>query len=154
MRPKRECLFRDWQGLCFVCYAALSMAAAASSGPGWLPTVGPTPLRFAPALRPRPNRLALPVVATVPEPAPVVSQAPKPPPAPVVLAPLVMSPRSDTKPAPPPVESGQPDPVVSPQMLLKYFTNPANNAAPAPPDAAPPRAAEAPPSRATYETSP
>jgi hypothetical protein len=58
--------------------------------------------------------------------------------------------------AQPPVESSPPEPVVSPQMLLKYFTKSTNSMAPAasPIDFNPPKSVEAPPSRATYETSP
>jgi hypothetical protein len=152
----KQCLFRDWQGLSFVLFAALSVAAAASPGPGWLPLAGPTPLRFSPAPRPRDNRFVLPVPVPAPEPAPVVSQANKAPPASSAPEPPASIPRAGNGMAQPPVESSPPDAVVSPQMLLKYFTKSTNSAVPvaAPLDFTPPKAAGAPPSRATYETGP
>jgi hypothetical protein len=150
----KQCLFRDWQGLSIVLFAAVSVVATASSGPGWLPLVGPTPLRFSPAPRPCTNQFVFPVPVPAPEPAPVVSQADKAPPAssaPELPAAIL---RANNGVAQPPVESSPPDAVVSPQMLLKYFTPSTNSTAAAPLDFTPPKAAGAPPSRATYETGP
>jgi hypothetical protein len=152
----KQCLFRNWQGLSFVLIAALSVAAAASPDPGWLPRVGPVPLRFSPALRPRANQFVLPAPAPAPEPAPIVSQAEKAPPASSAPKPPAVIPRADNGMAQPPVESAPPDAVVSPQMFLKYFTKSTNSPAPAvtPLDFTPPKAAGPPPGRATDSTGP
>jgi hypothetical protein len=152
----KQCLFRDWQGLSFALFAALSLAAAASSGPGWLPRVGPTPLRFSPAPRPCAKQFVLPVPVPAPEPAPVVSKADKAPPASSAPEPPAVILQAGNSMAQPPVESSPPEAVVSPQMLLKYFTKSTNGAAStaAPLDFTPSKAAGAPPSRATYETGP
>jgi hypothetical protein len=152
----KQCLFRDWQGLPFVLFAVLSVAAAASPGPGWLPLVGPAPLRFSPAPRPCAKRFVLPDPVPAPEPAPVVSQVHKAPPMSSAPEPPASILRTNNGMAQPPVESSPPDAVVSPQMLLKYFTKSTNSTAPAaaPLDFTPPKAAETPPGRATYETGP
>src|SRR5271157_5705040 len=140
----KQCLLRHWQGLSFVLIAALSVADAASPGPGWLPLVGPAPLRFSPALRPFTNRVVLPVPVPAPEPAPVAFQAQKAPPS-RSLPPASSAPQPPAViPAQPPVESSPPDAVVAPQLFLKYFTKSTNSAAPvsAPLDFNPPKAAE------------
>ena len=117
----KQCLFRHWQGLSFVLIAALSVADAASPGPGWLPLVGPAPLRFSPAPRIFTNRVVLPVPVPAPQPAPVVFQAQKAPPSrPLLPAPSAPEPPAGIL-AQPPAESSPPEAVVSPQMLLKYF---------------------------------
>ncbi|MGD0816558.1 MAG: hypothetical protein ABSA83_23450 [Verrucomicrobiota bacterium] len=148
-----ECLFRNWLGLSFVLFAALSGATGASTCPGWLPTVGPAPLRFSAALRPRATPVLPPIVGLAPTP--LAPKAEKAPPTGVVLATPAQIPKAAPQVAPL-VESGPPEVVVSPQMLLKYFSKPTNGVAPAeaPPEPTPPKATEEPPSRAIYETGP
>jgi hypothetical protein len=145
----KQCLFRDWQGLSFVIFALLGAVAVASSGPAWLPAIGPAPLRFSPVPRPFICRIVLPVSVPVPEPAPVVLPVGNPAPVPRA-APSVVIPQAANTVAPPPVETPAPEPVVSPQMFLKYFTKSTNDA----PSVAAPQATESYPSRASYEIGP
>jgi hypothetical protein len=124
----KQCLFRGWQALSVVLIAFLGVVAAASTGPGYLPRVGPVPLRFSPAPRPRLNRFVLPVPAPAPEPVPVVSQVEKAPPAHSLLLPPISPEPPAGVLAQPPVDSSPPDTVVSPQMLLKFFSKSTNTA--------------------------
>ncbi|MGP8201484.1 MAG: hypothetical protein ACLQU4_18495 [Limisphaerales bacterium] len=154
IRPIKECLFRNRHGLSFVLFATLSAVTGASTCPGWLPTVGPAPLRFSAAPRPRATVVVSPVVAPVF--APVVPKAEKASPSRVAPEPPAQLPKAATQVTPPPVETAPPEVVISPQMLLKYFAKPTNSVAPAdaPPEFTPPKPVEGLPGRATYETGP
>ena len=142
------------------------LALGVSAAPGYLPAVGPVPLRFRPT----------------PPPAEALVQMPLPPPDPPSPAPDIPSPLSaaantatnKTPPAASPSSvpviatatngPAQPDanpsgsePRISPQMLLRYFSRSTNGAAGgmmAPVDFAPPAAATPPSSTATYSTEP
>lgn len=113
--------------------AFLGVAAMVWAGPGYLPTVGPVPLRF----RPLPE---VPIVSTnasaqAPAPAPIafvdLPEEPGPtnapgdePSTPVVVptgSPYTAEAQSPASSEP----SAPPEPVVSPEMLVKYFAQPA-----------------------------
>jgi len=105
--------------------ATWSVAAFASSDLGYLPRVGPVPLRLAAVLRISTNHFVLPIPATVKEPAPVIPKVVKPSPLPVSppLEPVPVikeTPNAQTFPEAPA------DGVVSAQMLLKYFNKSGN----------------------------
>jgi hypothetical protein len=100
---------------------------AAWAGAGYLPQVGPVPLRFR-ALPPPPTRqITEPLPPPAPPPAPVPAVSPKLPaltapvvvPVPVTNAPAVEYNARDFGAVAVPVP---PDAMVSPQMLIKYFT--------------------------------
>jgi hypothetical protein len=156
IKSEKRCLVRDWRPFAIVLAGALAVAGFAAASPGYLPCVGPAPLRFRP-------------------PPPVINQivlaAPEVEPVPTVASPVPFGPMPELPPAPPPTEppaiinhvsSGIPDTtrpeeVVSPQMLLKYFnksTNGTSSSVITPLDFTPPKSPEPPPSKATYSTGP
>lgn len=142
--------------------------------PGYLPTVGPLPLRYLegrakpvePAVLPplAPAAVAPEPAASEPEnavetakPAPA-KEEPAPPTEPAKTAPEpppTTVTRQETIPAP----STTPSTAISPQLLIRYFTSPdsTNRAAPvviAPVGFVPPPTGAAPSSKATYSTVP
>ena len=151
-------LSRNRQGMCCVLLAVLSVATAASTGPGYLPRVGPAPLRFLAPPRVCTKRFVLPV--PVPDPASVVPQIEKMPPLPRPASSALElpgpMPQAESGPAQPQMETAPADAVVSPQMLLRYFTQTNNSAASviAPMEFTPPRAAVPAPSKATFSIGP
>ena len=148
-------------GLVLLVILAVSPIHAAD--PGYLPRIGPTPLRFRPVPLPMTNQLALPAPASDPEAEPepeptapkddkptaaATTPAPSPAPAPAAVVNEVSS---------GPSEPTQSDEVVSPQMLLKYFnksTNGTSSTVIAPLDFTPPKPVEPNSSKATYSTGP
>ena len=102
-----------------------SMAALASSDLGYLPRVGPVPLRLASVARIYTNHFVLPEPVAVVQPVPVVHKVEKP--APPHALPPVELPAVATE-----TNNGaghvfpepSPDGVVSPQMFLKFFNKP------------------------------
>ncbi len=117
---------------------------------GYLPTVGPAPLRFRPDYK-----AAIHIVAThtaeVAQPSAPVLPVTVPTP---ILTPAVAEPTPAVAQPVATVEPSRPDGVVSPQMLLKYFgrgTN-AEATAGAPLGFTPPRQVEPPSSKASYST--
>jgi hypothetical protein len=128
------------KSLAIICVLGLATVTSTASGPGYLRTVGPAPLRFwsPPPRKPEP-------AATNAAPASASSPASAPNPYDFMNAfgaqpPLVMEATSTSGPSPmAPVASDQPAPtngnqngsstnpqsgdVVSPQMLLQYFPN-------------------------------
>lgn len=154
----KECLFQNWQRLSFV-FMAVSLMAAASPGVGYLPRIGPAPLRFIASHWPCTNRFVLPVPVPAAEPAPAVSQTDKVPPSPAASAPKSppgVVPRTDSAPPQARAESSAPESVIPAQMFLKYFDKSTNNSAvpAAPLDFTPPKAAEPTGSKATYSIGP
>ncbi|GEM_PF-1775612 len=145
----------------FYCAVAISTVAVASiwAAPGYLPSVGPAPLRFrAPAPPPSTNAVALPMPANpVPDPAPLATNSAKLPDVPASSSapvPVVMA--ATNQPAAIGGSSVD-EPIVSPQMLLKYFaksTNGVTTGVIAPIGFTPPRATELPSSKASYSTTP
>jgi hypothetical protein len=111
--------------------AFLGVAAMVWAGPGYLPTVGPVPLRF----RPLPQ---VPVVSTnasaqapapapisfvdLPEEAPQTNTFEEAPSTPVVVP--QGSPYTAEAQSPEPQQSAPAEPVISPEMLVKYFAQP------------------------------
>jgi hypothetical protein len=149
-----------------ICLLCLALPALAASGPGYLATVGPAPLRFWSPSRPKPAPVVTntpPVTATpteivTPNPydflaafnasqsATTRSNAENPGDNPAQPAEATNEMDSSTQPP-------QPGDVVSPQMLLKYFnksTNGTGTGIIAPLDLSTPRATPAPSSSATY----
>jgi len=153
---------RHWAGAGAV---FTGLVCGVSAAPGYLPAVGPAALRFRPAAPSGTNlvRMALPP----PDVAPTILSTPstntaadtevKPATAaaPPASAALILA-ATNT----PPQQEAAPfgsEPLISPQMLLKYFnrsTNGAGSGIIAPVDFAPPPAAPARSSTATYSTGP
>lgn len=141
-------------------------AAGVAAAPGYLPVVGPVPLRFRPAIQPETNMVRIPLPPpNLPPPAPEIP--PAPPAATNTVAqktPPAASPPA--APAPATVSSNQAnaegtfspaEPLISPQMLMRYFnksTNGASGGIMAPVNFAPPAAVSPPSSTATYSTDP
>lgn len=128
MRLRR---LQNWRGLLAVLAVFAGAALLATPAPGYLPGVGPAPLRFFSLPLPHINCVAVVQPAKLPEPKPqTVAQIaqPKPTPAPQPVAAMVTNAVTNTD------ESQQPksipqstgDNVVPPEMLLKYFGRPAN----------------------------
>lgn len=154
-------MFRSRSRLCFILLSTFSAAALASADTGYLPRVGPAPLRFQSVPKPATNHYLLPPREPVPEPQPVAAKSEVKPPAPAVTASApgettVISsqiPASATEPDPVP---GRSEDVISPQMLLRYFsksTNGTSTSIVAPIQFTPPKT-ETPPSKASFTTSP
>jgi len=147
--------------------AVMGLALGVSASPGYLPVVGPAPLRFRPAAQSVTNLVRMPLPppdpppATPPPtpltpPAAAVTEAKTAPPAaapssaPVILAPT-------NSPAGPDATPFGSEPMISPQMLLKYFNRSTNGTVSgviAPVDFAPPAVARPVSSTATYSTNP
>lgn len=163
LRPAKQPSFRNRGGLLFAVIIFLNAVAAASSGPGYLPVVGPPPLRFARRIQSPTNHFVPPVpepaAAVAPPPAPeklAVLPAPAPHPTDAALSPTNAQPAT-AAPAQLPIESPPPDgAVVSPQMLMRFFNKSTNGqtSVVAPMEFNPPRPAGPPPSTATYSTGP
>ncbi len=147
--------------------ALLGLAFAVSASPGYLPAVGPAPLRFLPAAQPAANLVKMPLPPPDPPPSAPPSTAVLPPaaagtqaktnaPAAGPLPATVLLTATNTPAAPEAAPSGA-DPRISPQMLLKYFTPSTNGVAGgifAPLDFAPPAAAKPASSTGTYSNQP
>jgi hypothetical protein len=138
---------------------AFSVLASA----GYLPVVGPVPLRFRQPALPATNlvRMTLPppetepATASIPDNAEAKKTAPAPNPPPAAPPPAA-SPTVATNPAEPAATPAS-EPMISPQMLMKYFnrsTNGVSGGILAPVDFAPPAPAKPPSSTATYSTNP
>jgi hypothetical protein len=145
--------------LCLLC---LILPALAWSGPGYLATVGPAPLRFWSPARPKPA----PVVTNA-APADVSAQtdasnpndffaafgASASVPTPMPMQPATTNVEMNAASEAPQSGALQPTDVVSPQMLLKYFnknTNGASTGIIAPLDLSVPHNTPPPSSSATY----
>jgi hypothetical protein len=155
-----------WGTHLLLCLVGLALPALASSGPGYLATVGPAPLRFWSPSKPKPA----PAVTDAPSPA--VSNEPATPnpydflaafgaPTPVTApmpdvtnaVPPAASVDMNAATQPPQPDAPQPGDVVSPQMLLKYFnknTNGTGTGIIAPINMSVPNNPTPPPSSATY----
>jgi len=158
LKPGKRFMFGSRRHF-FLGAVAYSSAFFACASPGYLPVVGPAPLRFRPVLQPSRHVPAPPAASTTePNPIPEKTKIVEPVTAPATLL---------SAPAPePPVAAGQtnavvepsrPEDVVSPQMLIKYFnksTNGSSTMITAPIDFTPPRSGEPPSSKASYSTSP
>jgi hypothetical protein len=158
MRDRRRA-YLTLKSLCILC---LILPALAWSGPGYLATVGPAPLRFWSPPHPKPA----PVVTNTPPP--VVSTQTETPdpydlfgafgnptsvPTPMPMQPAATNVEMNAASEAPQPGALQPGDVVSPQMLLKYFnknTNGASTGIIAPLDLSVPHPAQAPSSSATY----
>jgi hypothetical protein len=148
------------KGFSIFLLALLGGFASAAPTIGYLPVVGPAPLRFIIAPRVLTNQFR--PVLPPPEPARVFmpTEPIQPPPAePAVVHP--QEPARDTPAAATPLrelpmEAAPADEVVSPQMFLKFFNKSINisNSVAAPVDFMPPKIAEPPVSKATYSTGP
>ena len=147
--------------------ALLGLAFAVSASPGYLPAVGPAPLRFRPAAPPAANLVKMPLPPPDPPPAAPPSAAATPSAAAGTQANTAApaaAPSSATvlltatnNPAAPEAAAPGSDPRISPQMLLRYFTPSTNGPAGgiiAPLDFAPPVAPKPASSTATYSTQP
>jgi hypothetical protein len=153
----------------------LAVALSAAAGPGYLPTVGPAPVRFETPAPPVVAPVALPPLVFIePRPATDTNEtvAPAVPTGPVVAtteaasAPvepsILISPLGPLEPAGGATNSPAAPAdteVVAPQMLLKYFTRPAgtNSAGVsifAPVGFVPPQPLVPPSSSATFQTTP
>ncbi len=148
---------RQLKALCLLC---LAVPALAWSGPGYLATVGPAPLRFWSPVHVKPA----PVAVNTNTPPAVAAQTPAPDPYDFLAA--FGSPTSVPVPAPmqpattnvdmnaaSQTQAPQPGDVVSPQMLLKYFnknTNGTGSGIIAPLNLSPANNPTPPPSSATY----
>ncbi|MGD0412252.1 MAG: hypothetical protein ABSC18_11170 [Verrucomicrobiota bacterium] len=149
---------RHWAGAGAV-FAGLALGVLAA--PGYLPAVGPVPLRFRPDAQPATNLIRMPLPPPDPPStnlpdfsAPSVPSAASAKPAPAL--PAAALPATNT-PAGADATPSASEPRISPQMLLRYFNRSTNGAAGgilAPVDFAPPAAAAPPSSTATYSTEP
>jgi hypothetical protein len=124
--------------------------------PGYLPAVGPSPLRILPIVVPMTNVVVnaeeAPPKPSAPPPEPpavkpvetntVAKAAPVPPPAPAEAAPTNA----------PPVEHSVGDQVISPQMFLQYFNSGKVITSSKPLDFTPPQAASQAPPPASAQT--
>lgn len=135
----------------------LSLAPFAWSGPGYLHTVGPVPLRFCPPLAPNTNVTISPRPASSTEP---VAQANDLfavpnllPSAEIPFAPATPEQAPAVNQTNSAVDASRSEDMVSPQMLLKFFNKSTNGSVTgivAPTELAAPRPTELPPSKATY----
>jgi hypothetical protein len=115
------------------------VAAMVWAGSGYLPTIGPVPLRFrnapepiaissatttnAPTPPPAPPPLPLAFMDLPPE-APIPTNGPDVDPPISVLDPKLAEPYVAEAKSPAPLPATAADPVVSPEMLVKYFAQP------------------------------
>jgi len=149
----------------FFCFGVLIVSLSAGSAkagspqPGYLPRVGPTPLRFFTAPQPGTKPLVLePKAETLTNSIPMLTEEIEPmaEPPQLIEEPMVSPEPPKTSQVDPAPESPVPEPV-SAQMLLKYFRKSAVGnvkGVVVPMDFTPPRAASAPSSKATYSTTP
>jgi len=142
------------------------LALGVSAAPGYLPAVGPVPLRFRPAAPPAAALVQMPLpppdvtpsAPDIPTPlsAAAVTGAKQTPPA-ATPSSVPVNLTATNGPAGPDAASSGSVPPISPQMLLHYFNRSTNGTAAgimAPVDFAPPGAAKPPSSTATYTTDP
>jgi hypothetical protein len=160
-------MFARWRHWAAVGAVFAGLACGVLAAPGYLPVIGPVPLRYRPAAQPATNLVFIPLPppdppSTPPDLAPAPPARPaaadtdtrKTPPAePAPSATLTNMVSSD--PAGQNGVSSASAPLISPQMLLRYFNRPTNGATGgiiAPVDFAPPAPATRPSSTATYST--
>jgi hypothetical protein len=154
-------MFRNRSHSCFTVLSILSVVALASADTGYLPRVGPAPLRFQSVPKTATNHYELPPPEPTPEPQPVATKPDVKTPTLAVKTPATTETTviSSQIPAPavePDSGPGRSEDVVSPQMLLRYFSKSTNGTATsivAPIQFTPPKT-ETPPSKATFTTSP
>jgi hypothetical protein len=142
----------------------LTLAVASvfgSTDPGYLPLVGPAALRFRAAIATTTNvAILVQPETTEAESALIRPETLDPLNAATNEAAVVVEKPALVNPLQPiPMEASPPGEVISPQMLLKYFTKSTNAAGtrvlgPMPMNFTPPPPSQAPPSKATYSTSP
>jgi len=162
-------MFGRWRYWAAVGAVFAGLASGVLAASGYLPAVGPVPLRFRPAAQPATNLVFIPLPPPdPPSPPPDASSAPPAPPAatnteakqtPPVIPPSSPGPTNTVAsgPASPNDAASGSAPLISPQMLLRYFNRATNGAAAgiiAPVDFAPPAPATPPSSTATYSTDP
>jgi hypothetical protein len=138
------------------------LAFAVSAGPGYLPVVGPAPLRFRADLPPAANVVKMPLPPPEPSPAAPTSAATAPTAsadlqtnAAPAAAPVLLT--ATNTPVTSEAAPGSSEPRISPEMLLRFFTPSTNRPASgviAPLDFAPPATAKPPSSTATYSVQP
>jgi hypothetical protein len=159
-------MFGSWRHWAAVGAASAGLASGVLAAPGYLPAVGPVPLRFRVAAQPVTNLLVIALPSPEPPSAPLDE---------VIAAPLAASTATNKAPpvAPPSstvqtnlvpggptgANGGLPgaEPLISPQMLLRFFNRSTNGAVGgiiAPVDFAPPAVATPLSSSATYSTDP
>ncbi len=142
--------------------ALLGLAFTVSAGPGYLPVVGPAPLRFQAGSPPSANIIKMPLPPPDPPPSAAKSASAAPPSAadaqtnaaPAAVPALLTVTNNPVSPEAAPANS---EPKISPEMLLKYFTPSTNRPAGgviAPLDFTPPALAKPASSTATYSTQP
>jgi len=127
---------------------------------GYLPSVGPVPLRIRVPETPSTNLVHMPLPPVEPEPVitatpseQIAAAKPAPPPRPAAPSPNTNAPVQTEPLGTPPTA----DPLISPQMLLKYFSHTTNGPASgvvAPMDFTPPASARPVSGSATYSTGP
>src|SRR5450631_1590322 len=116
-KPVKRRMIRNRQHLCFTIIGTLSAAVLASADPGYLPRVGPAPLRFRVAARPATSHFALPEPEIAPEPPPVAATPDVKPPVAVVTNSTAAETTVISSQIPVGPEPVRGDDVVSPQML-------------------------------------
>ena len=152
------------------CWLWLAILPCAVAGPGYLPTVGPPPLRFADPAAQTASHFFLPPLEPVAVIAPAADADQTAPPAKKAIPPLlgpeppqpavpVENPAATVPPMHATVPTTLESPLFSPQMLLPYFTRGSTNASGAsvliPVNFQPPLPTGQPPSSsATYEVVP
>jgi hypothetical protein len=141
--------------------ALLGLAFAVSAGPGYLPVVGPAPLRFQAGSPPSANLVKMPLPPPDPPSSAAKSTSAAPPSAAdaqtnVAPATAVLL-TATNNPVAPEAAPASSEPKISPEMLLKFFTPSTNGPAGgviAPLDFTPPAMAKPASSTATYSTQP
>lgn len=148
-------LLRGWRRLAIILASALPAAGLAGVGAGYLPRVGPAPLRFRPAPAPVIHHFVPPPAEPVASSAVAApaTNAPLPVPPPPAKSPAIINHVASGVP-----DTARPEDVVSPQMLLKDFnkgTNGASTSVIAPVDFGPTQQPVEPlKSKASYSTGP
>lgn len=157
-------MFGRWRHWAGAGVALASLAFGVSATPGYLPAVGPVPLRFRPAAQSVTNLVRMPLPPPdLPPPEPstpstpaIPSTAPAPSKQPPSVLPAASLPPTNAPVEPNAVPSGS-EPMISPQMLLRYFNRSTNGVGAgviAPLQFAPPASTTPPSSTATYSTDP
>jgi hypothetical protein len=154
-KPEKRSIFGWLRHFSLIAVAYAGILVSTWADIAYLPAVGPSPLRFRPAFKPRTNSVVSPSLVLAHSGAPVPPKKAENPSAPI-------PPTGVHDPAPttdqtnaPIVEPPRSDGVISPQMLLKYFNKSTNgNAAGVngPLDFTPPPTLEPPSSKAEYST--
>jgi hypothetical protein len=160
-------MFGSWRHWAAVGAVFAGLACGVLAAPGYLPVVGPVPLRYRPAAQPATNLVYIPLPP--PDPPSTTPDLPPAPPETAAVADTETKTTASAAPAPSTAQTnavwGDPAgqngassasaPLISPQMLLRFFNRPTNGAAGgiiAPVDFAPPAPATPPSSTATYST--